>query len=81
MSGLHEPPDWLRAHMQADDQAIARIQERLDAIKETLDKALDAHATRLDAYGARIRALELWRAYLAGGGAVLAGVVGYLVGR
>ena len=53
-------------------EMIARIDER------TLNIATDLHTIngRLDAHAGKIRALELWRSALAGGGAVILGLLG-----
>lgn len=58
---------------QDDSNLIARIDERTKAIlenQEKVDKRLDSHA-------GKIRNLELWRSLLAGGGTVIAGLLGF----
>ncbi len=53
-------------------EMLARIDER------TMSIANDLHTIngRLDAHAGKIRALELWRSLVVGGGAVLAAILG-----
>ena len=74
-------PDWMRAHMTSDERALGRVEGRLDSIETKLDQALAAHSGRLEKHDGEIRSLQLWRAYLAGVGAVLLILVSYLLGK
>ncbi len=70
---------WLDEHARRDDQAMARLDERLRGITERLDEVLARHETRLNGHSEKIRSLELRWAGLAGGGGVLLVLVGYLM--
>lgn len=53
-------------------ELLIRIDERVESIQQTVLRL----ETRLNGYSERIRALERWRSWLAGGIAFLLGIVG-----
>lgn len=59
--------------------ALGRLTAEVQGLRASLDAVVAAHEARLTQHATRLRALEVWRAFLAGGGAVLLLVVGYLV--
>lgn len=67
--------------MSTDDlqRTLGRLEGEVRGLRQSLEAVVTAHEARIGAHSDKIRALELWRAYLAGGGTVLVGVVAYLL--
>ena len=55
-------------------QFEGKVLQSLGAIEVTLKGIMD----RLDGHSRRIRALELWRAFLTGATAIIGGILGWL---
>lgn len=72
-----QPPKKTKHYHEVDDdqnEFLARIDERLESLKETQVQIL----TQVKTTNGRVTSLERWRAYLIGGGVVIVTILGWL---